>query len=373
MNIFEMNIKKLGFGFMRLPKNDGVIDIEQTKKMVDRFIAEGFTYFDTAFVYPGSEDALKLALVDRYPRESYQLATKNAAWHNNGTREDAIEQFHTSLRRTGAGYFDFYLLHSLRGNNINTFDELDMWNFVLEKKKEGLIKHIGFSFHGTPEELDGVLTKHPEAEFVQLQINYADWENPSVQSRACYETARKHGKPIIIMEPVKGGTLADPPENAKKLFKDADPDASYASWAIRYAAGLEGVLVVLSGMSNTEQMEDNLSYMKDFRPLNAKELSVLQKAKDAVLSAELIPCTGCNYCAEPCPMNIGISGIFTAYNCLKAYGDKGAAQNQKKLLVTDRGLSDADECIKCGACESVCPQHLEIRDILSETFDAFLK
>ena len=211
-------IKKLGFGLMRLPMKGDVIDPEQTKAMVDRFMEEGFTYFDTAWAYAGSEDAIRQALVERYPRESFQLATKNAAWINCKTREEAIAQFDTSLRQTGAGYFDFYLLHNLGEHRTKFFDDFDMWSFVREKKEEGLIRHIGFSFHSTPQELDKILTRHPEMEFVQLQINYGDWENPAIQSRACYEVARKHGKPVIIMEPVKGGMLANPPESVQEIF-----------------------------------------------------------------------------------------------------------------------------------------------------------
>ena len=248
------SIKKLGFGLMRLPQKDEKIDIEQTKEMVDRFLAAGFTYFDTAWAYAGSEDAIRQALVERYPRESYQLATKMAAWINCKTREEATEQFETSLRQTGAGYFDFYLLHNLGESRTEVFENFDLWNWALEKKKEGLIRHVGFSFHSTPEELDAILNAHPEAEFVQLQINYADWENPAIQSRACYEVARKHGKPVIIMEPVKGGMLATPPESVSDIFKAAEPDASCASWALRFAADLEGVITVLSGMSNVGQM-----------------------------------------------------------------------------------------------------------------------
>lgn len=255
------NIKKLGFGLMRLPQKDEKIDVEQTKIMVDKFLEAGFTYFDTAWAYAGSEDAIRQALVERYPRERFQLATKNAAWINCKTREEAIAQFETSLKQTGAGYFDFYLLHNLGEGRTKFFDDFDMWNWILEMKKQGKIKHAGFSFHSTPKELDEILTKHPEMEFVQLQINYADWENPAIQSKACYEVARKHGKPVIIMEPVKGGMLANPPEKVKEVFEKANPNESIASWAIKFAANLDGVITVLSGMSNIEQMEDNLSYI----------------------------------------------------------------------------------------------------------------
>ena len=219
MSYLGEEIKKLGFGLMRLPQKDGEIDVEQTKQMVDMFLKEGFTYFDTAWAYNGSEDAIRQALVERYPRDSFQLATKNAAWINCKTREDAINQFETSLERTGAGYFDFYLLHNLGEHRTKSFDDFDMWSFVQEMKKEGKIKHVGFSFHSTPEELEEILKKHPEMEFVQLQINYADWENPAIKSKECYEMARKYGKPVVIMEPVKGGMLANPPEPVAKILK----------------------------------------------------------------------------------------------------------------------------------------------------------
>ena len=318
------DIKKLGFGLMRLPQKDEKIDIEQTKIMVDKFMEAGFTYFDTAWAYAGSEDAIRQALVERYPREKFQLATKNAAWINCKTKEDAIAQFETSLKQTGAGYFDFYLLHNLGESRTKYFDDFNMWEFVAEKKKEGKIKHIGFSFHSTPEELEEILKAHPEMEFVQLQINYADWENPAIQSKKCYEMARKYGKPVIVMEPVKGGTLAQPPEKIKKVFQEANPNVSYASWAIKFAADLDGVITVLSGMSSVEQMEDNLSYMKDFKGLTEEERETIKKAQ----------------------------------------GDKPAAIYQENWLVGGHGKKSAKECIKCGKCEQVCPQHIAIREEL---------
>ena len=366
MSYLGEDIKKLGFGLMRLPQKDGKIDVEQTKVMVDKFLDAGFTYFDTAWAYAGSEDAISQALVERYPRDKFQLATKNAAWINCKTREEAIAQFDTSLKQTGAGYFDFYLLHNLGESRTKAFDDFDMWSWIQEMKAEGKIKHIGFSFHSTPEELEEILNKHPEMEFVQLQINYADWENPAIKSKECYEVARKHGKPVIIMEPVKGGMLANPPEQVQKVFKEADQNASVASWAIKFAVSLDGVITVLSGMSNIEQMEDNISYMKDFTKLSDKEEETINKAQEVLKSIPLIPCTTCNYCAKVCPMNIGISGSFTAMNYLTLYNDMAAAKHQEEWLVGGHGLKKASECIKCGRCEQACPQHIQIRKELEK-------
>ena len=371
MKFFDQEIKKLGFGLMRLPKKGEEIDVEQVKVMVDRFLEAGFTYFDTAWAYTGSEDAIRQALVERYPRESYQLATKNAAWIGCQTREDAIRQFEESLERTGAGYFDNYLLHNLGEMRTQAFDKFAMWSFVKEKKAEGKIRHIGFSFHSTPEELEEILIAHPEAEFVQLQINYADWENPSIQSRGVYEMARKYGKAVVIMEPLKGGLLANPPESVAEILKAAEPERSAASWGIRFAANLDGVLVALSGMSDLAQMEDNISFMKDFDGMSDDQIAVMDKAREALSRIPLIPCTTCNYCAKVCPQEIGISGTFMAKNIYTLYGDLERAAGQERWLVGGHGRKQAVECIRCGACEGVCPQHIEIREELKKAAELF--
>lgn len=371
MKYFDRDIKKLGFGLMRLPMAGECIDVEQVKQMVDRFMAEGFTYFDTAWAYPGSEDAIREALVERYPREKFLLATKNAAWINCSSREEAVAQFETSLRQTGAGYFDFYLLHNLGESRTHFFDDFGMWDFVQEKKAEGLIRHVGLSFHATPQELEEILRAHPEVEFVLLQINYADWENPAIQSRGCYEVARKYAKPVIVMEPVKGGMLATPPDSVQALFRRANPEASFASWAIRFAAGLEGVVTVLSGMSSIAQMEDNLSYMREFTPLSAPEMEVLHEAQEELAKIPLIPCTTCNYCSKVCPNDIGISGSFVAMNYLTLYRNLQEAKFQEGWLVGMHGKKNAAACLACGACEEVCPQHIAIVTELKRAAAAF--
>lgn len=371
---FGESTPKLGFGLMRLPKDAaGKIDIEHTKKMVDLFMDAGLTYFDTAYVYDdgNSEKAAKTALVDRYPRESFTLATKLCSWLKANDAEAAKQQLFTSLERTGAGYFDYYLLHALQTGNYKTYDDYRIWDFVREQKEKGLIKHWGFSFHAGPELLDELLTAHPDTEFVQLQINYADWENPDVTARANYEVARKHGKSIIVMEPVKGGALAAPPESVQKILKDADPNASFASWAIRYAASLEGIITVLSGMSNIEQMNDNLSYMKNFRPLSDTEQAAVQKAQEAINGIKSIPCTACHYCTSGCPMQIPIPEIFAARNKQLVWGQLEAGINEYANAVKNAGK--ASSCVECGQCESACPQQIKVIEQLKEcaaVFDA---
>lgn len=365
---------KLGFGLMRLPKTkDGKIDLEQTKQMVDRFMEAGLTYFDTAYVYDDgdSERAAKAALVDRYPRESFTLATKLCAWMGAHDEKSAKQQFYTSLERTGAGYFDYYLLHALQAGNYKTYDKYHIWDFVKEQKEKGLIKHWGFSFHATPDILDQLLTDHPDAEFVQLQLNYADWENPDVTARENYEVARKHGKSIVVMEPVKGGALANPPTKVQEIFRQADPKASFASWAIRYAASLDGIITVLSGMSNLEQMEDNLSYMKDFRPLNAHEQQAIRKAQEAINGVKSIPCTACHYCTGRCPKQIPIPEIFAARNRQLVWGQLQEGQAAYDQLAAKGNV--ASDCIGCGQCERACPQQIKVIQRLEECAAALEK
>ena len=368
-------IPKLGFGLMRLPMKEDAIDLEQTKEMVDKFMEAGFCYFDTAYGYNDgeSEKAAKAALVDRYPREKFLLATKLPAWAGAKSKEEAEQMFYTSLERTGAGYFDFYLLHNLGEERTHFFDDYGIWDFLQERKKEGLIRHLGFSMHDKADVLDEILTAHPEMEFVQLQINYADWEDPSIESRKCYEVARKHGKPVIIMEPVKGGTLANPPKEVAEVLKESDPDASPSSWAIRFAASLDGVVTVLSGMSNVEQMEDNLSYMKDFVPLSEKEGEVVERAREIYNSFPKVPCTACAYCMKGCPKNIAIYGTFQAVNIYNMYNDLVAAKGKYQWNTSGQGRGKASECIKCGKCEQVCPQHIHIRDELEKAAEVLEK
>ena len=360
-------IFKLGFGLMRLPKlSDGSIDTETTKKMVDIFIEGGGQYFDTAYVYDngGSEKAFKEAVADRYPRDSYYVCTKMNAWLGKPDAESCKKQFATSLERTGAGYFDFYLLHALQSDNIKIYEEYGLWDFVKEQKAKGLIKHWGFSFHSSPADLEMLLTEHPDVDFIQLQINYADWNNPNVSSRECYEVARKHGVAVTVMEPVKGGALADPPQKVKDLFKAYAPDASCASWAVRFVASLEGIITVLSGMSTPEQVEDNISYMKDFKPLDEEEQKIIEQAREIIEKETTIPCTACHYCTDGCPMSIPIPEIFKVAN-ENAMRRKGP-RAKKMYADAVEGKGKASDCIACGQCEGACPQQLPIITLLDE-------
>lgn len=371
MTVFESGTKKLGFGLMRLPQNDpnnpADIDMAQLKQMVDLFMEKGFTYFDTAWMYNGfaSENAAKEALVDRYPRDSFTLATKLHAGFFDSL-EDRDKIFNAQLEHTGAGYFDYYLIHGIEATNLQKYEEFDCFNWLLDKKKKGLVKHVGFSFHDTAEMLDRILTEHPQMEFVQLQINYLDWDSEWIQSRACYDIAVKHGKPVIVMEPIKGGTLAKIPEEAAKLFTDYDPKMSVPSWAIRFVASLPNVKMVLSGMSNLDQMRDNLSYMENFKPLTEKEQKLCFRVADIINGQIAIPCTGCSYCTEGCPMKIAIPQYFSIYNedMREHLEEKGWTINFTNYEVLTQKFGKASECIACGQCEGVCPQHLTIIDYL---------
>ncbi len=366
MSVFTGKEKlKLGFGLMRLPKlADGTIDVPQVSEMVDLFIEAGGTYFDTAFAYPGSEEAIRQALVERYPRESYTLASKLIISPSNPiSKEEAKNEINVSLERSGAGYFDYYLVHAIQRGNYQKYEEYGIWDYVKELKEKGLVKHWGFSFHADPELLVELLEKHPEAEFVQLQINYADWENPGVNSRKNLEICQKYGKPVVVMEPVKGGILADPIDSVKEILKAADPDASYASWALRFVAEKEGLLAVLSGMSSLEQMKDNLSFMKDFKPLSEEEEAVIAKAQEALNKDQSIPCTSCHYCTKGCPMNIPIPEIFTVENRKKGSPE---FRTKREYTIVTAGRGKASDCIQCGQCEGACPQHLPIISLLEQ-------
>ena len=366
--VYGKDTPKLGFGLMRLPKRGFAIDVEQVKTMVDLFLDAGFTYFDTAFVYPGSEPAIRKALVELHRRDSFTLATKLNA-RVAPTEKAAKKQFTASLERTGAGYFDYYLLHALMENNYERYEKFRLWDFVREQKEKGLIRNLGFSFHGGPRLLDRLLTEHPEVDFVQLQINYADWENPKVTSRANYETARRHSKLITVMEPVKGGSLANPPQEVQNVFRAINPYMSCASWAIRFVASLDGILTVLSGMSNVGQMEDNLSYMKNFRPLNEAEQEAIRQAQRILGNSSTIPCTACRYCVEGCPQQIRIPDIFAAMNRQLGNGQMAAAR-EAYFSAAHEGHRAAD-CVECRQCENVCPQHLPITDYLKTAAEMF--
>lgn len=378
MSVIESK-KRLGFGLMRLPllnpDNPANIDVEQVKQMVDTFLERGFTYFDTAWMYHSfqSENVVKEALVDRYPRDSYTLATKLHAGFIK-TKEDRDKVFEEQRRKTGVEYFDYYLLHDIGFDHYKTYTDLDCFRWLMDKKEKGLVRHIGFSYHDNAELLDKVLTEHPEFEFVQLQINYLDWESEGIQSRKCYEVAEKHHVPVIVMEPVKGGTLANVPDAVTKMFKEYHPDMSVPSWAIRFAASHENVALVLSGMSNMEQLLDNLSYMDELVPLNEEENALIRKAVEIINSTIEIPCTGCSYCTDGCPMNIAIPKYFSLYNADKQEIKTKSWMPQQEYYSRLTGtFGKASDCVACGQCEDVCPQHLPVINYLQKVAEHFEK
>ena len=365
MSIDLNTMPKLGFGLMRLPEKDGVIDLEQVCRMADAYLDAGLTYFDTAYVYHGdnSEKIVKEALVKRHPRDSFTVATKLPAWCMK-EEADGDRIFNEQLERCGVDYFDFYLLHSVEeGGNGETYDRLNCWEWAMAKKAAGQIRHFGFSFHGSPEYLEKLLDAHPEVEFVQIQLNYADWENPVVQSGRLYEILRSRGVPIVVMEPVKGGTLAKLTPELEARFKEVRPEASVASWALRFVASLPGVMTVLSGMSSPEQMADNIKTITHFEPLTDAEQAAVEDVRRTIMSAEQIGCTACRYCTDGCPMNIAIPDVFRAVNTMKLYHEEFRPKAFYRGLV-GQGHGRAADCVACGQCEGVCPQHLPIIELL---------
>ena len=359
---------RLGFGLMRLPRNEeGSIDQAQVNAMADRFLEAGFTYFDTAYAYAGSEEAIRKALVERYPREAFTLADKLPAWKLNEPGDPA-RIFQESLDRAGVDFFDYYLLHSIEEKHLPTYEKYDTFSFLKQMKEAGKIRHIGFSYHDGPELLEAILKDHPELEFVQLQLNYIDWENPVIQARRNYEVARRHGKPVVVMEPVKGGTLAQIVPEAQAEFEKVRPGASPASWALRFIAEKPGIMTVLSGMSTPEQMQENTQTLRELEPLGKAEQAAIQKVSEILLDAPTIPCTGCSYCPPGCPMQIQIPRLFTAYNTEKLYGSGPRSRTWYQKYAKD---APASACIGCGQCEGVCPQSLPIAELLRDVAAVF--
>jgi predicted aldo/keto reductase-like oxidoreductase len=369
-------MKKLGFGLMRLPltdtdkENRESIDQRLVNEMADCFLENGFTYFDTAYPYHQgmSERAAKSAIVERYPRDSFTLADKIPTWMIKSS-EDYQTIFNEQLSRCGVDYFDYYMLHGLGEQSYASSLQHGGFEFMNTLKSEGKARHIGFSFHDKAKLLDRILTEHPEVEFVQLQINYLDWEDDAIESRKCYETAATHGKPVIVMEPVKGGSLATVPEEAHRLFKGYSREMSVASWAVRFAASLDDVSIVLSGMSDYEQLADNVGYMRDFSPLNDDERRIISQATEVLKKRAAIPCTACQYCVDDCPQNIPIPKFFSLYNDQKSYNLVPAHANYYRSLILEYGK--ASDCIACKKCERRCPQHIDISEKMKEVSMVF--
>ena len=363
--------KNFGFGYMRLPMKDGEVDIEQTSRMVDTFLDAGFNYFDTAHGYlqGKSEQAIKTCLTSRYPRDRFILTDKlTMAYFKK--EEDIRPLFESQLEICGVDYFDFYLMHAQSAEIFKHFKACRAYETAFELKKEGKIRHVGISFHDRAEVLDEILREYPQIEVVQIQLNYVDFDDPAVQSRKCYEVCRKHGKPVIVMEPVKGGNLVKLPDAAKQVFEDLH-GGSPASYAIRFAAGFPGILMVLSGMSDLEQMKDNISFMQNFQPLTDAEMEAVRKVQDIFRSMHLIPCTACRYCTDGCPQHISIPDLFATLNTKRIYNDWNADYYYHQVHTVNHGK--ASDCVKCGACEQVCPQHLPIRELLEQVAAEFEK